>query len=85
MITQQYEESNIQLAKDDNLLVYTDGITEAIDRDEAFYGEERLFNLFKNGNGNAEASVQQVVEDVDDFAKGEDQADDITIMSLIYK
>ena len=75
-----------QIAPGDCLLLYTDGVTEAIDKAGDFFSEERL-ELFLAENA-PKASTERLVVDlqtaVQDFSKGRPQADDITVLSLRY-
>ena len=76
----------LQLQPGETLLLYTDGVTEAIAADETFYSDPRLARLLSNIA--PEASAQQwvgaVTEDVATFAKGHVQADDITVLAVRY-
>jgi len=70
----------------DQILVYTDGVTEAMSKKKKLYGEERLMNLFKNNSfSDARDSIDALNKELQKYQKGIDQADDITILSLIYK
>lgn len=78
-----YTTQHRTLGHDEILLVYTDGITEALDPDSALYGEERLAALFSDSSpSDARACVARVVEDVERFVRGAPQADDLTLIAL---
>jgi sigma-B regulation protein RsbU (phosphoserine phosphatase) len=65
------------------LLLYTDGVTEALDPDSALYGEERLSALLSGAaSADARACVDRVVRDVESFVRGAPQADDLTLIAL---
>jgi len=70
----------------DTLFVYTDGVTEASNRNEEFFSIGRLKEVVERCGG-AEPSylVQEVVESVDRFAEGTPQADDIAMVCLQYR
>jgi sigma-B regulation protein RsbU (phosphoserine phosphatase) len=70
----------------DTLLLYTDGVTEAIAADESFYGEPRLEALLNALPANAPASawVDAVMTSVNDFTRGHAQADDITLLAVHF-
>ena len=70
----------------DTLLVYTDGVTDASNRDEELFSIDRLKEVVGRCGG-AEPSylVQEVVEGVDQFAEGTSQADDIAMVCLQYR
>jgi sigma-B regulation protein RsbU (phosphoserine phosphatase) len=78
-----YATQHRTLGRDEILLVYTDGITEALDPDSALYGEERLEALFSGTHpSDARSCVERVVEDVERFVRGAPQADDLTLIAL---
>ena len=81
-----YEQSSVKLARGDVLLVFTDGVTEAMDSDEILYSDERLLRTMHEINDITADSVLKTVRDsVDKFSRGAEQADDITMMTLHYK
>lgn len=71
----------------DKLFLYTDGVTEAINEDEAFYGEPRMDDLLASINPDKSAKhiATRVSEDVLHFTGNREQADDITVMCLAFK
>jgi len=80
-----YKEGFLNVAKDDILLMYTDGVTESQNREKEFYTEKRLINLLTANEYDAvEEVVQAIVTDVKKFEDGVDQFDDITVVALQY-
>lgn len=78
-----YREDEIQLEKDDRLLIFTDGITEAMDPNEGLYTEERLEDLLENQHFQSiEDMINGLLKSVEQFASGADQADDITLLAF---
>lgn len=76
---------NIHLNPNDGILLFTDGVTEAFNQDENIYGTERLEQLLLNPDRiNANSIVNAVINDVNNFAQGVPQSDDITLLSLKY-
>jgi sigma-B regulation protein RsbU (phosphoserine phosphatase) len=79
----QFTQESIQLEPGDTLLLYTDGVTEAIDTDEKEYGEARLEKLLAQS---CKLSCQEIVDnvkaDVKAFAGEAEQSDDITLLAL---
>lgn len=72
-----------QLAPGDALLVFTDGITEAMDRGHAEYGTDRLMALCRAAEGlGAAALIGRVVADVRAHSGGAEQSDDLTVLCL---
>jgi sigma-B regulation protein RsbU (phosphoserine phosphatase) len=61
-----------------HLLLYTDGITEAMDRDYQEYGPGRLIEHFVKPN----ACVDGLIDEVRRFGLGSDLTDDATAMLI---
>ncbi len=75
----------IVLRPGDGLLLYTDGITEATDRQGQPFSEQRLQRVLEAPNGgSAETVVRGVIEEVRKFSGGAPQADDITALLIEY-
>ena len=82
----QYRRQELQLAPGDQLYLYTDGVTEATDLQEALFGEEKLLAALNEYEGNEpQAMCDKVKQDVDRFVGEAPQFDDITMLSLTYK
>jgi sigma-B regulation protein RsbU (phosphoserine phosphatase) len=78
-----YRESQTGLSLGDQLLIFTDGVTEAMDINGSLYSESRLEELINGANfKTAEALVNGVLSSVETFASGAEQADDITILAF---
>ena len=72
------------LEKGSCLLLYTDGVTEAERKSKELYGNERLL-AWANSHDitkNATDSCNDLYNDVIQFANGNEQNDDITIMTI---
>jgi phosphoserine phosphatase RsbU/P len=81
-----YNISSIRLSPGDTLLMFTDGVTEAINAASEEFGTQRLSTLL-TGKRVADPSqiVEMVFEAVDQFANGIEQFDDITCVALRYR
>lgn len=79
-----YREQTFQLVAGDTLLVFTDGVTEAIDSQGQEFGRDRLAELFAGQAPPArpEDAIARVLRAVGDFARGVEQFDDITCVAL---
>lgn len=86
MANYPYEGESIDLEHGTRILLYTDGVTEAERSSKEQYGEERLLAWVKahGVNGSEEEIVEALYESVKEFADGNPQNDDITIMSMKY-
>ncbi len=80
------ESDTIQLAEDDILLIYTDGITEAMNDKRELFGEERLLKIFRDsGQLRVKPFVEQIKEEILSFTEGFPQSDDITLVAIREK
>jgi len=80
-----YDTYTGRLAPGETLVLYTDGVTEARDKNDAFFGDRRLEQLLAVHCGeSAEQLVASLHAAVQEFAIGEPQADDITVLALRY-
>ena len=81
----QFREHEFALEAGDTLFVYTDGVTEATNADEEFFGEERLLKAL---NDHPDADPQDILPHVkkciDDFVGEAPQFDDITMLAFRY-
>lgn len=81
----EYQRSSIQLEKGDIIVLFTDGVTEALDTDNNLYNDDRLKSvIISNNDGDIKKLTLAIVDDVRKFAGGAEQSDDITIMTLKY-
>ena len=68
------------------LLLYTDGLTEAENRDSSLYSETRLLSTVQTLRGlSARETVETLEESVRIFAGGAEQSDDLTMLALQLK
>ncbi|WP_267225096.1 SpoIIE family protein phosphatase [Dyella silvae] len=78
-----YPTHRIRLRPGETLLMYTDGITEATDHAMTMYGQERMLAcLTRQVAEGGQDPVDTLVADVEHFAAGQYQADDITVLAL---
>ena len=79
----QYEEGVIDFNPGDCLLIYSDGVTEAMNEGNEEYGEDRLLETMKTHfDKTAQDLTDAIVESVGQFAGSRTQTDDITIVLL---
>ena len=80
-----YTTDTLTLAPGDTILLYTDGVTEAMSPVNELYGEDRLLALAPELTGQDTREVCARVErGVRAFAAGAEQSDDITLLALRY-
>ena len=81
----EYSEEHYQFEDGDSLLMYTDGITEAMNDKSELFGKERTKNtLSLNYDKNAENIVNSIINEINDFTENTPQSDDICAVCLKY-
>ena len=79
----EYQETTLQLEHGDTLLLYTDGVTEAINPSEEEFTEKRLEQTLSNmSQPTCQEMIDKIKADVKSFADGAEQSDDITLLSI---
>jgi sigma-B regulation protein RsbU (phosphoserine phosphatase) len=82
----EYTAACLKLEPGDTLVLFSDGVTEAMDPDEQLFGVPRLKQVL---TGQMECPLEQlqkcVLESVENFARGAHQADDLTLLIVRYK
>jgi sigma-B regulation protein RsbU (phosphoserine phosphatase) len=82
----RYETRSIVLTPGDTLILYTDGVTEAMNSEKETYSDGKLLEtVVRSKNDTAEGIVREIVQSVRDYAGDEPQSDDITILALKYQ
>lgn len=80
-----FSSETIPLEAGDELVMFTDGVSEAFAADDELFGEERLLALLAESPGrNARETSLGVLEAVRRHATGIKQSDDITVVSVRY-
>jgi len=75
----------VQLLRGDQLVLYTDGVTEAFNPTEELYGTERLVDEVRvHGSGTPAALVERICQSITNFAGTAPQSDDITLTVLTW-
>lgn len=83
---ERIQADRIRLHPDDILVLYTDGITEAMNANRELYGEERFLQAIrKYGQLDVAEFVGKVKDDIAEFTGGYEQNDDITFVAIKEK
>ena len=78
-----YRQNSVVLDHGDTLVLYTDGVTEAMNGEGEQFGIERLRKVFSNrAPKDANEAAHKIFEAVNTFADGAAQSDDITCLTL---
>ena len=81
-----YHEKELKLTPGDNLFLYTDGVTEAMNKKHELYSERRLLDNCRELAGKKPKEVvDKITETVGEFVVDAVQSDDITLLSIAYK
>ena len=78
-----YEVGKIELNKNDVLVFYTDGVTEAMDKSGEEFGDERLIDIMRKCKDcTSKIILEKINRSLVEFAKDTPQYDDITAIVL---
>lgn len=82
----RYRTEKTVLKPGEKILLYTDGVTEAVNMKMQLYGDDRLKAELEKIQGlDIKEIVSEVSRSIDDFAAEAEQADDITMLTVEYK
>ncbi len=81
--SKQVAEAEVELAPGDQLLLYTDGVTEAMDPEKRLYGFDRLCGILSAHGHRSPAELLDAIEhDLARHTHGAEQHDDVTLIAL---
>jgi serine phosphatase RsbU (regulator of sigma subunit) len=81
-----YEQETVSLEPGDVLVVYSDGVTEALNADGQEFGDERLLACIEaNGRRSPPELLDELLSSVRRFSEGAAQHDDVTALVLRYE
>jgi sigma-B regulation protein RsbU (phosphoserine phosphatase) len=81
--TVHYKQGKIKLGHNDIILLYTDGVTESIDKNHCEYGEKRLLQTInKEKYLSSKQIIESIMLDVNQHAQAQPQYDDITLIAI---
>jgi serine phosphatase RsbU (regulator of sigma subunit) len=76
----EYEEERVVLEKGDSVTLYSDGVIEAMDREERFYTQARLEQYIAEAPPEPQKIVDGLLLDLKNFFKDKPQNDDLTLV-----
>ena len=80
-----YASWSMPFAPGDQILLYTDGVTEAANEADQLLGEDRLARILATYDAEQSGLMSEaVVKSIDAFAGEAPQADDITLLNLVW-
>ncbi|MBR5033120.1 MAG: SpoIIE family protein phosphatase [Treponema sp.] len=78
-----YTEHSVKLKKGDSIFIFTDGVTEATNKEEELFGEERLLEKMGNTTDKtAPQTLEYIKAQIDSFVGDAPQFDDTTMLQL---
>lgn len=80
----EYKSQKIKLEKGDAIVLYTDGLNEAINKDKEEFGYKRIKDSLSKVN-EAKNMIPEAISDFETFIKDEEQFDDITMLAFEIK
>lgn len=81
-----FVEDEFVLEEGDVLFLYTDGVVEAINAKNELFGTERLISSLKSvGATDTKSIVNEIEQKLNDYSKGLEQYDDITMLCFKFK
>ena len=80
-----YTVQQITLAPGTTLFLYTDGLTEAENKDHAQFGRDHIVEVLTTPSTGAEMLVKEVEKSVQDFVGDAEQSDDLTLFAINYR
>lgn len=84
---QEYTVGRLQLERGETLVLFTDGVTEAMDGGQDFFGVERTEQALAQAGAGAgsRAIVTRLLDAVRDFEGDNRPSDDVTVLALQYR
>lgn len=80
---QSYSSTQVDLRLGDFVLLYTDGVPDAMDRQGAFFGMDRLVSVLKeNPDSDPQDMLAAIHRAVDEFSAGSPRFDDLTLVGM---
>ena len=81
----RFKDHGFELKPGDSLFVYTDGVAEATNSSNELFGTDRMLDaLNKDPDAMPEQVLHNVLDGVNEFVKGAEQFDDLTMLALKY-
>ncbi len=80
------EEHEIDLNREETVVLYTDGVIEAMNAHQEEYGEERFHRILTDHVADdPQPLIEKIIADIEDFTRGLPQHDDMTLVVLGWR
>jgi sigma-B regulation protein RsbU (phosphoserine phosphatase) len=77
-----YQQATVNFKPGDTLLLFTDGVTEAMNPKQEIYGVQRLMQYVSGAKGNIEELGEGLIANVEKFCEGGALRDDICVVAV---
>ncbi|HEU4743750.1 MAG TPA: PP2C family protein-serine/threonine phosphatase, partial [Anaerolineales bacterium] len=81
----EFNIGRLKFAPGDSLLLYTDGVTDALSPTEGQFAEERLIQVATSPAPSATARIQNIMSALDQHIANREQYDDVTLLAVHRK
>ena len=81
----EFPEYTVKMKPGDCLFMYTDGVTEAANKSSELFGETQLEEVLHKNKDCADNLLNAVTAEINGFAQGSEQSDDMTMLTLQIK
>lgn len=81
----EFNIGGLKFAPGDSLLLYTDGVTDALSPTEGQFAEERLIQVATSPAPSATARIQNIMSALDQHIANREQYDDVTLLAVHRK
>jgi phosphoserine phosphatase RsbU/P len=80
-----YKEESMEMQPNDQIFLYTDGLTEAEDKNSTLFGDDHLLETIRQyPDASPEQMIKNTIKAVKQHVNGYAQSDDLTMMSITY-
>jgi len=82
----KYTDVKTILNPGDIIILFTDGVSEAMSKKREEFGQEKVFQILKeNANNQPEVIIDKIIKDLREFTAGYEQSDDISLIVMKIK
>jgi len=85
MLNEEFSNRVVQLSPGDMILLYTDGIIEAKNKQKEMFSLARLEKIVADPGASPQELIEKIVDNVKNFTKRMRQHDDITLLALKWR
>jgi len=80
-----YQTQETQIVAGDMVILYTDGLTEAMNAEQALFGQQRIVETVRGNGASPKHLLDSLSQAVAKFVDGAEQSDDLTMLAILYR